>query len=463
MRGRNLLLRVGLVVLLCLAPVTAAAEATTDIAIPKLVIREAKITGEEFVVLQATEYIPLLSDYWIGYAGSDSIDSGAVVPTQQLPQHELQAGQAVLLTSDGGEVCDAVLTTKLSMSLGDSKGTLVLRALQNSGLTSTFTTIDSVNWAKPSTTGTTTSQLDIRKEAGINYAVWYHDPTFRQPWRVGNLAACVLTLDSLTSAAIDSPVTVEWTHVAIEPPAVIEAGVDEVENAAEVDPNVNVGLAPPLITELLPNPTGTGNDATDEFIELYNSNDAPFTLSGFTLQTGLSTTHAWIIPSGVTIPAHSFKVFYANESGLSMSNTSGQATLFDTMGTQVAQSDPYDSAPDGQAWALANGAWYWTTKPTAGLANDIAAPIVKAATAAKKVTASKTAVKSATTKTPTKAVTTATKASSTVTPEQATSTALHPLMLATVALAAIGYGVYEYRHDLANAFYKLRRHRSTRR
>ncbi len=464
MKGRSLLWRVGLVVLLCFAPVMAEAEEKSVVLIPKIVIREVKITGEEFVVLQATDYIPQLSDYWIGYAGSDTIEPGTVVPVQQLPPHELQAGQAVLLTSDGAEVCDAILTTKLSVSLGDSKGTLVLRELQSSGLTSTFTTIDSVNWAKPSVSGTTMSQLDIRKEAGMNYAVWYHDPTFLQPWRVGNLAACVLTLGLLTTATVDPPDTVEWTQVATEPPAIIEAGVDELRNEVQTNPNLNLGLAPPLITELLPNPTGTGNDATDEFIELYNSNDTSFTLSGFTLQTGLSTTHAWLIPAGVTIPAKNYKVFYANESGLSMSNTSGQVTLFDTGGTQVAQSDPYDSAPDGQAWALANGTWYWTTKPTAGATNDIAAPIVKAATATKQVTTNKaTVVKSATTTTPAKAATAATKTSSTVAPQKAASSALHPLVLATVALAAIGYGVYEYRHDIANTFYKLRRHGISRR
>ena len=463
MKGRSLLWRVGLVLLLCCAPVTAHAEEISA-ARPQLLIREAKITGDEFVVLQATDHIPELSEYWIGYVGSDTAEPGTIVPVQQLPHYELQAGQAVLLTSDGAEVCDAVLTTKLTASLGDSKGTLVVRQLQNSGITSTFTTIDSVNWAKPSASSETQAQLDIRKEAGMTYAVWYHDPTYVQPWRVGNLAACTLTLGLESTRAVDPPATIEWTQAAIEPPAIIEASAtDESTTTAQSSANQNLGLAPPLITELLPNPMGTGTDATDEFIELYNSNDAVFTLSGFTLQTGLSTTHSWLIPTGVTIPAKGYKVLYATDSKLSMSNTSGQVTLFDTAGTKVAQSDPYDSAPDGQAWALANGAWYWTTKPTPGGTNDIAAPIVKAATASKKVTTTATAVKGTTTKTPTKATTVASKTTASGAQNQATSVALHPLVLASVALAAIGYGVYEYRHDLANAFSKFRRNGSSRR
>lgn len=103
------------------------------------------------------------------------------------------------MTSDGAEVCDTVLTTKLSITHGDTKGTFVVRQLQNGGITSTFTTVDSVNWAKPSATGTTNALLDIRKEAALDYAVWYHDITLSKPWLVGNLAACVLSVSPTTT------------------------------------------------------------------------------------------------------------------------------------------------------------------------------------------------------------------------------------------------------------------------
>ncbi len=427
-------------------------------ATPPLLIREIKITGDEFVVLQATTNIPDLSAYWVGYSSSDTVNPGTIVPIQQLPGYALSTGQAVLMTSDGADICDAVLTTKLSVSLSDTKGSFVVRHLESSGLTSTFVTVDSVNWAKPSTTGTTTAALDLRKEASLAYPVWYHDPAFVNTWRVGALAGCTLTLAAQSSG--DTAQTVEWTKTAIEPPAVIEEGVQELNNA-QVTGNLNVGLAPPLITELLPNPLGTGNDGSDEFIELYNSNDTVFTLSGFTLQTGLSTTHSWVIPSGATIPAKGFKVFYASESGLSMSNTSGQVALFDATGTKIAESDPYDSAPDGQAWALANGTWYWTTKMTPGATNVIAKPIAKSATGVKKLTvAKKTAVKGASTKKTAKKKAAAANSAATTLSSVPTAVhvALHPLVLATAAAAAIGYGLYEYRHDIANTFRRFRRH-----
>ncbi|QQS18770.1 hypothetical protein IPL68_01715 [Candidatus Saccharibacteria bacterium] len=151
---------------------------------------------------------------------------------------------------------------------------------------------------------------------------------------------------------------------------------------------------------------------------------------------------------------------------MSLSNTSGQATLLDGTGTVVAQSDPYDSAPDGQAWALANGTWYWTTKPTEAATNIIAQPITLPATAIKKVVTAKTAakVKSASTSAKKTTKTTTQNAKDTAaTPAKQVSalpkpTAIHPGVLALVAACAVGYGAYVYRKDLANAFHKLRRH-----
>lgn len=450
--------------------------------IPSLAVREIKITGDELIVLQATTDIADLSEYWVGYTGSDTANPGSIVPTQQLPPRPLRAGQALLLTSDGGATCDAVLTTKLSVSLADTKGTFVVRHLASDGMSSTFTTVDSVNWAKPAASGTTTAQLDLRKETAIPTPVWYHNAGGAHPWRVGSLAGCTLTLASLAAGTVAE--VVEWGQSPVEPLAIIE-NINEVVPTPDEQaiPAENTGLMSPLITELLANPSGTGTDATDEFIELYNPNDRAFGLAGFTLQTGLSTKHSYVLPAGLVIPAKSFRALYASETGLSMSNTSGQATLLDAQGVVVTQSDPYDSAPDGQAWALAQGVWYWTTKPTPAATNIIAQPIAKPATAVTKLlaTAGKTAsvkkpaastaktasVKGASTKKPAKTVKKTTKELASTNASQtvpvAKPTGVHPAALAVVALGALGYGAYAYRRDMAHAFQRVGRHRIFRR
>ncbi len=455
--------RVGLAILFCYAPATAFAEGVAPTDLPSLVVREMKITGdEEFVVLQATQPIDDLSVYWTGYDSSDSANPNTIVPDQRLPAYTLDAGQAVLMTSDGAMVCDAVATTKLSASLSNTKGVFVIRELQSSGFTSTFTTIDSVNWAKSTSSTPTTAQLDLRLEASdMNYPVWYHDPAVvGASWRLGDKTGCALTLMPLELALPDDPIeTIDWTVAAIEPPAIIEAPrVVSAGATTVVTSNLNPGLAPPLITEILPNPMGTGTDDVKEFIELYNSNDKPFNLSSFILQTGTSSTHEWQIPVGVTIPAKGFKVFYAPESGLSLSNSGGAAALYDVTGKVVAQTDAYTKAPDGQAWALASGSWYWTTKLTPGATNYISAPIVKSATSSRSLTTKPKVAGTTTTTSGTKSTPTATATNSTFASNTKPTPFIHPLILAGVALLAIGYGIYEYRHDLANALHKLRKH-----
>jgi hypothetical protein len=54
-------------------------------------------------------------------------------------------------------------------------------------------------------------------------------------------------------------------------------------------PDSDAGLAAPQISEVLPNPTPPATDAEGEFIELYNSNNNIFDLSGFSLQAGNTT------------------------------------------------------------------------------------------------------------------------------------------------------------------------------
>lgn len=463
MKHLRLILRVGLILSLSLAPLAAQAE---TVVVPQLVIRQVKVSGDEMVVLQATQELQL-SDYWLGYTSTDGVNPHTVVPTMQLPNRELATGEALMLLTSYAESCDAVMMAKLPFDFAVSKGTLVVRKLSSpvGSNASTFTTIDSVHWSKPSSaSAATTATLDLRKESG-DTALWYHDPSFTKPWRVGNLANCTLTLAPQTSAAATE--IVAWERTATEPPAIIE-NINEVEATPDETsiPGDNAGLAPPLITELLPNPAGTGTDSTDEYIELYNGNEAPFYLSGFTLQTGLTTKHSYIFPTGVSIPAKSFRAFNASQTGLSMSNTSGQAAILDGSGMVVAQSDPYDSAPDGQAWALANGTWYWTTKPTEAATNVIAQPITLQASAIKKVVKAATTAKvksaSTTAKKATKATSTKSKDTATTPAKQVSAlpkpTAVHPGVLALVAACAVGYGAYVYRKDLANAFAKLRRH-----
>lgn len=100
----------------------------------------------------------------------------------------------------------------------------------------------------------------------------------------------------------------------------------------------------PVISELLPNPEGSGTDATDEFIELYNPNAQAFDLSGFVLQSGLTTTHTFLFPAGTILQPHGFSAFFSKTTKLSMSNTAGKVLLLDPFGKSISMSEAYSSA-----------------------------------------------------------------------------------------------------------------------
>jgi hypothetical protein len=221
-------------------------------------------------------------------------------------------------------------------------------------------------------------------------------------------------------------------------------------------PASDIGLSPPQITELLPNPVGTGTDASDEFIEFYNPNPKPFDLSGFVLQTGSTTKHSYTFPAGTALPPSAFVAFYSADTGLSLSNTSGASDLLDPLGALLSQTDQYGTAKDGQSWALAKGTWYWTLQPSPGKSNTIAQATTSSSSSksstAKKSTAQ---VKGASTSAP--KTSSASTASAT---DTAQVTPVHPWTLAVVAGLALAYGIYEYRLDLANFVHRLKRHRA---
>lgn len=467
MKRRGRVLRVGygfLAAAVLCGALSGSVGAELNPPVPQLVFRELKITGDEFIVLEntGTAATPTLDHYWLGYTGDDQ---AAPVPTQQLPAGlVLQPGQTLLLSYGTAQTCDAVAVAKLSSSLSDTKGVL---SLWQASPTSFSLLPGTVRWLnKPSDTydsdGKTPVPLafNTKDDASVTDAVWYKDPADpNAAWRLGDFqAACTLTFTAGSSdSGSSAPVSIVWPQNDTDPPAIIESLATSSKTASgPYLPAADLGLKPPQLTELLPNPLGTGTDKTDEFIELYNPNSRTFDLSGFKLQTGLTTKHTYTFPAGTTLAPKKFTAFYSADTGLSLSNTTGQADLQDPFGTVIAKTGVYGSAKDGQAWALANGTWYWTLKPTPNAANIVNQTSGSIRTVSDKQASA--AIKGASTTASPLQGTAQTAASDTPAPAP-----VHPGVLAAVAALAVGYGVYEYRHDLANRIHQFREHRAARR
>ncbi|MBI2285269.1 lamin tail domain-containing protein [Candidatus Saccharibacteria bacterium] len=199
--------------------------------------------------------------------------------------------------------------------------------------------------------------------------------------------------------------------------------------------------SPIVITELLPNPKSPQTDAENEFVEIYNPNKTAVNLAGYILVTGSLDNHKFTIKEGSLGPA-AYKVFYSSTTHLTLSNNEGRAKILAPNGSQIDATADYAKAPEGQSWVYANGKWQWTTAPTPGKANIFSAPASTGSTAAGNRS-------NAANNSPAGPANSAAK-----------SNALHPMILAGIGAAVLLYALYEYRHDVANLIYRLRRNRT---
>lgn len=459
--------------LLGLTPASAYAATLPSLASPTgLSLAEIKITGNEFIMLMnnTNSNIPDLSKYWLyDFNNSNPLAAGVSSSSQQLPVASLGIGQTILLNANGGSTCGAAVTAKLSLSLTDSSGFLEVVQTSIVGGVLVQTAGDAVSWSSGTNSvagmiGNVPSSSTAPNGAYYRYqnpssgAVYLWQSANQD---TGNLCQLNVTIGGITSAG---PVNPGNQLLPGLPPAAIFVTDDSLSQANANLPPSDVGLAAPVINELLPNPAEPNTDPEDEFIELYNSNSQPFDLSGFKFQTGTTTLHNYSFPAGTTVGARSFATYYSIDTNLSLSNSGGQVRLIDPAGNTLSQSEAYSNAPDGQTWALADGKWYWTTQPTPNATNAIhqllaqpyALPTPVAKTAASKTTKPATTAKSTTSKKSTTPVASSAKPAN-------NPPSLHPVMLAAVGVLALGYAAYEYRHDLQNRLHQFRRYRTARR
>jgi hypothetical protein len=414
----------------------------------ELSLAQIKITGDEFVVLRNNTSSNLaLNKFWLQYYNDFNLtNSGISNSSVQLPAVTLGSHQEILLASGVAPDCGQVLVAKLSFSLKDTAGLLqVLAVNQTNGLIG-YQAEDQASWSSK-----TTDPVDIKPASSNANQIWFR-PSATAAWQAGvldlntNCQAATGGGSSTTSSGLQSPTG--------SPPYVV-AGSGAADNLGM--PAVDAGLTAPQLSEILPNPAPPQSDSEDEFIELYNSNDKVFDLSGFILQTGITTLHKYTFAEGTVLQPHEFKAFISADTGLTLVNDNGQVKFLDPSGNVLSQSDVYPSAQDGQAWVRADGLWQWTTTPTPNAINTITSPPPPKSSTASSKTKSVKAVKSAKTK--------ASKSPNLFSPSNpnGVTNKLHPLLLAGVGAMALLYAGYEYRHDLANQIYRFRRYRETRR
>lgn len=429
---------------------------------PSLIISQLKITssnGQFITLYNATDSALDMGKYQLEYFNSYDLgkatSSKLIGLSGTVPPHGYY-----MVNDDALLLCYQLTVDSISLGLSSTAGMVeVLSVSQSSPGGSAVPVLqDYVGWSKtaapgaqtlPSSTGTFLQRQPV--DTSNNPSVTAPGGGSWQTVRPDSNNPCDLIGAGSANTNMTVPTGLDKLLPAVEAPATI-LEVNSPGSDAPATPTMppgDIGLRAPSITELLPNPYGTGTDATDEFIELYNPNAKSFDLSGFSLQTGMTRLHTFVFPKGTSLPPKSFKAFYSAATNLSLSNTESRARLLDPFGNSISSTATYEKAKDGIAWALAKGKWYWTTDVTPGKANLIKEP------PAKKKASSKTASKRKSS-TSSGAANAANTGTDTRSGDSPISTPIHLRTLVLVAGVALLYGAYEYRADLANRIYKFR-------
>lgn len=423
-----------------------------------ILIGQIKITSSngQFVSLYNNTGADIdMSTVQLAYYNYYDLTSAKLTSSRYIPLSGKLASHNYYMVSDGAlTICYKMMVNAQSLGFSSTAGTL--QVTQNGP----STVLDSVAWSKTAVTTPSGVQTLPTSTAGFLQRAWVDSvtKTANDPWisvtpsatDVCDLQA-QLAASSTPAAPVANTTPQKVTTVSATPP-------DRTDTS-------NVGLVAPELTELFPNPATPQSDDTDEFIELYNPNDSVFNLAGYRLEAGTSYSRGYTFATGSLQPK-SYTAFTIVMTNLQLSNSEGQVRLLDPSGTTISETPGYEDAPDGESWSLIADSWQWSDTPTPNAVNLPSADVTTTKSTATTTTPAKT------TKTTTAKKSTAKVAgASTTTPSSGSGSAsqlddatpLHPLILAGVGAAAVAYAIYEYRKDVANRIFQLRRYFRNRR
>jgi hypothetical protein len=430
---------------------------------PQIIIAQIKITSSngQFITLynnttNAIDLSTIQLQYFNNYDLLKATSGKLISLSGKVPAH----GYAVI--DDGPiQACYQMTVNSVSLGLSSTAGFVqVAHFFSNTSPQVVSILDDYVGWSKTAATGAQTlptSTSAFLQHKALDGSQNYSSITMpgSGSWLPVNQPDGSSPCDSSTAGVASGGNTLTTSSAPVPYSAVLGATTG---SSGTTIPDSDAGLAAPQISEVLPNPAAPQTDANDEFIELYNSNDQAFDLSGFSLQSGTTTLYKYTFPAGTSIAAHQFLAFFSSDTGLSLSNSDGQIKLLDPGGAVLGQTDEYSAAKDGYAWVSADGLWQWTTTATPNAANIISAPptpLAKTTSSSKAAASSKKSTKSKTVA--------ATPSSNNLPSGGLPAGNLHPAVLAGIGSIAVVYALYEYRNDLANQLYKFRRYRAARR
>jgi len=128
------------------------------------------------------------------------------------------------------------------------------------------------------------------------------------------------------------------------------------------------------INEVMPNPSGA--DETDEWFEIFNSDNSNIDLSDWKIKDTAGTISTFSIPKNTEILANNFSVFKRPETKIMLNNDEDGLTLYYPDG-KIADLISFTKAPLNESYNKTSNGWKWSTTPTPGSKNIITATATK--------------------------------------------------------------------------------------
>ena len=147
-----------------------------------------------------------------------------------------------------------------------------------------------------------------------------------------------------------------------------ETGDSEQEDGSTV--LRDYGASDIIITEFLSNPEDSDRD--NEFIEIYNNDVKKIDLGGWILEDKIGSTKKFIIPEGTEINVGKYRVFYSDQTRITLNNSGDGVILRDDKNNVIDETPVSNLTKEEQSFAKdKNGSWVLTLGPTPGRKNII--------------------------------------------------------------------------------------------
>ena len=248
--------------------------------------------------------------------------------------------------------------------LSQSSGSIIGGSDTVSLVDATGTLIDQHAWTV-SLAGGTQLIRRVQVVTPVTTSVTYIDTDMAADWSVVSPSVAPKDETTLQTVIVDVCANIDGAQATV--PDGMKVDIDGICQARVV-----IQLE---IREIFPN--AIGSDEGNEFIELFNPNDAAVDLNEYMLWVGPELTASYDFPRGSTIAAHSSLAFSNAQIPFSLLNSSSRVRLTTVEGIIVSDPPAYLNPKDGASWALIGETWQYTMLPTPGA--DNATMVVEAA------------------------------------------------------------------------------------